>query len=163
MKLKIVHGHEVDVLSPDEAREILRELLDELQPRGGSVRLMGEGQTDANGNAQIEITPRVPIGYELAIYRLVVDSDKRTPAAPFTNANGWIDVLRNGVDRLGFQGMSIPALATDGASEAPKLRNGETFVVALNGGPANELVRVRGEGELTPRSLQAEDKKTRRQ
>jgi hypothetical protein len=161
VKLKIVPGHEVDVLSPDEARQILRELADELQPSGGSVRFMGEKQTDGNGNGTILLAPHVPIGYEFALYRLIVDDDVHSPAAPFTNANGWIDVKRNELDRVGFQGMSIPALATDGSSEAVRFRNGEKIAIVINGGPVNQLVRARGEGELKP-SLRPPEEKARK-
>ena len=161
MKLKLVPGHEVDVLSPDEAHELLRELREDLKQHGGTVRLMGEKQTDGNGNATILLSPHVPIGYELALYRLIVDDDVHTPAVPFTNAAGWIDVKRNELDRVGFQVMEIPALATDGSSEAARFRNGEKVAIVINGGPANQIVRARGEGELKPAPPHPDEKPRR--
>lgn len=149
MKFKLQAGQEVDVLDAAEAREIVAELLERVRAdREIPVRMGEGGQTDGAGAVTIPVYV-VPLGREFALNRLLVDADGYTPAAPYTNAAGYIDVRRGGV-RVDFVGLSngIPALSIDGKETANRFRNGETVEVVIVGGPANTSIQVEIHGML---------------
>ena len=149
MKFKLHAGAEIDVLSPDEAREIVVEALGRAREELNEIARPAEsGVTDATGAVTIEVYT-VPMGYEFALNRLVIDADGFTPGAPFKSGVGFIDVRRAGkrVDFVNLQN-GIPALAVDGPDTAIRFRNGEQLEVVLVGGPANTTVQVGAQGRL---------------
>jgi hypothetical protein len=148
VKVKLQAGAELDVISPQEAREIVVELLEQERARGHEtfVRADESAVTDAAGNAVITVYT-CPVGKVFRITRLVVDADGFTPGAPFKAATGFIAVLRSG-EVVDFVNLSngIPALSTDNADTGARWRNGEQVQVQISGGPANTTVRAKVQG-----------------
>lgn len=153
MKFKLQAGEVLDVLTPDEAREILLELLEQSREAGleTEVRADESAVTDAAGAVTFTVY-QVPVGRAFRITRLVIDADGFTPGAPFKNGVGFIDVLR-GDERVDFVNLAtgIPALSVDSKDSGARWRNGEQVRVSLVGGPASTSVRAKLQGfERTP-------------
>jgi hypothetical protein len=160
VRFKIAAGSEAEVVSPDELREALYELVDRL--RGSEtkhVRAEANGQTDGTG--AVTITPYiVPVGMRFKLARVVVEASGTSFAAKFTNAAGAIEVRRadklvDGVNlnpsaAAGDQSVGIPWVQQYSGDTRPELQNGEACVVDTIGGPANTNLTVLIEGELYP-------------
>lgn len=104
------------------------------------------GTTDANGNVDIPIYT-VPSGYEFICTRWTVEDGVHTPAAGFTNAAAFL-ILYSGRQFKSIQnigsirdflpnppaagGVVIPAIVTDGATQAAYFRGNETVALFTN-------------------------------
>lgn len=119
------------------------------------------GQTDANGNLDLPMY-RVPAGMQFVMTRLNVEDGTHTPGAGFTAAGCWIAVIRGDkfspgsmVDFLpnppNNNGIIIPALFSDGNSEAAVYKGGEVITLHVVGTVtlANTDIWARFQGELT--------------
>lgn len=104
------------------------------------------GQTDANGNADIVIY-QVPQGMQFITTRVNVEDATHTPASPYTNAAGWIALIRGQAFAPGCivdfipnppltNGPILPASITDGATEAGVFRGGEFVTLHVAGAAA---------------------------
>ena len=123
-------------------RELLKASSSLLNRR--SVVRYASGQTDTNGNVDIPIYD-VPSGFEFVTTRCIVECPAFTPATPYTNAAGWIALIRGSNFGVGSildflpnppiaSGAILPALFTDGADKASVLRGGEKISLHFNGG-----------------------------
>lgn len=153
MRIKIGE-REHEVLTPDEAVGLVREMLDGLRGEGPrSVRPDESAILDADGNGTIEVY-KVPMGYEFALHRLVLDFDGSTVAVPYTNAAGYALIQRSGemMDFVSFAAAAggIPAVYTQSGAAAARFRNGEQVEVVIVGGPVNRSVRAKVQGTLEP-------------
>jgi hypothetical protein len=149
VKFTLKAGAELDVLTPDEAREIVLDMLERAREQQETPERAGaSGRTDGAGALALRVYA-VPLGREFSLHRLVVDAEGFTPGAPFTNAAGYIDIRRSGV-RVDFVNLSvgIPALALDGNDTAIRFRNGEEVEIVIAGGPASTNVRAEIQGML---------------
>jgi hypothetical protein len=153
VKTTIVPGAALDVLTPDEARELLRQ--EYRQTVEQHVRAEGTGKMDGTGTGTIDIYT-CPVGFEFEARRILIESDQlyhwvKTVPALGQGAPGQavipLEYLRSG-ESLGrpFQDMVIktavptdevwylfPHLDTWSAQQGPYLRNGETLQLACRG------------------------------
>lgn len=117
------------------------------------VRAPAQTETDVNGNATIDEVYKVPVGMEFRLTRLLVAVDGKSYASMFTNANGSVEIRRNGDTLIdGFNlSQGIPNSWSASGAAAPHFRNGERVTVVLTGGPASTGFSVKLEGDLYPR------------
>ena len=134
MKFKIGPGAEIEAATPSEVRDLLAGLVPE-SPE--DVRVPLSQKADANGNAVIEVYT-VPMGRVLTVTRVVVEADGFTPANPYQNAAGYLQVRRQGGQTTDFVTLAapngLPALSTDSDSSGGRYLNGETIEVNIVGG-----------------------------
>lgn len=165
MKTKLLAGHEIDMLTKDELREVLGLVLSEQieQFRKSStehVRAELQTVTDGTGAASINVY-QVPIGMKFRLARLVVASPGFSFAAKFTNAAGAIEVRRNAEQLIdgvnlnpsaaaGDQSVGIPWVQTYSSDARPEWQNGEQVTVNVIAGPATANITALVEGELYP-------------
>ena len=122
----------------------------------------GTGTTDASGNADIVIY-QVPAGMQLKITRVNIEDATHTPATPFTNAAGWLALIRGQKFAVGCildflpnpgvaSGAIIPGIMSDGSDESALLRGGEfiTLHVVGTAALANTDIWVRLQGHEEP-------------
>ena len=153
-KTRIAPNETLDVLNADELRDVLAEFayLFETKDYAEDVRPEENGKTDANGHALIEVYT-VPPGMKLRVVRIVFKADGFTFAAPWVNAAGYFNVLRNGqVVDGGPLAAGIPTVGTDSSSAGPRYRNGEVVAIEVFGGPLSTNLTVLVEGDLFPLS-----------
>lgn len=98
------------------------------------------GQADASGNLALKIY-QVPQGYQFITTRVNIENGIATPGAPFTAAGAWMGLMRGDSFRPGSLidfvpnppgagGVVLPAIFSDGSSEAGVFRGGE--IIGLN-------------------------------
>jgi hypothetical protein len=153
----IKQGETIDFVSPDELRAILGEAASQQNQLSPQTSRPIEGIVlDANGNGTVELY-KVPAGMEFALHRIVIDLDSATPATPYTNANGYAEILRGGTmqDFVSFAPAAggLPAVNSWGGGAALRYRNDEVVEIAIVGGPANGTVLVRAQGVLQPLTI----------
>ena len=118
------------------------------------------GQTDGSGILNLVLF-RVPQGMQFITTRVNVEAAGFTPATPYTNAAGWIGLMRSDKFVIGSlvdflpnppiaSGAILPASITDGASEAAVFRGGEIVGLTIASGPANTDIWVRLQGFEEP-------------
>ena len=118
------------------------------------------GNTDASGNMDL-VLYRVPQGMQFIVTRVNIENGGNSPASPYTNAAGWIGLMRADkfvkgtlVDFLPnppvSNGAILPASITDGATEAGLFRGGEIIGLHIDTGPANNDIWVRLQGIQEP-------------
>lgn len=147
-KQKVIPGGELEYLSADEARALMRAELRAVV----SERVQNEqnGLADGTGAVSIEAYT-VPVGMEFRLARVVIEADGFSYAAMFTNAAGSVTIRRGGVLLDGFNlSQGIPNTWTAGSGNAPRYRNGEKVTLVVVGGPANANIVARVEGDLFP-------------
>lgn len=118
------------------------------------------GQTDGSGILNL-VLYRVPQGMQFITTRVNVEAAGFTPATPYTNATGWIGLMRS--DRFVIGSLVdfvpnpplatapiLPASITDGASEAAVFRGGEIIGLTIASGPATTDIWVRLQGIEEP-------------
>jgi hypothetical protein len=168
VKVQLKAGAELDVVSPEEAREIVKAAIEQAREAGGveePIRAEEGGVTDAAGGVTLPVYV-VPIGREFVLTRILVDADGFTPGAPFVAAAGFVDVLRSG-ERVDFKSLAaaaggLPTLSTDSKATGTRWRNGEAVEVRIVGGPANTTVRARVQGWLRTPAGDGQAGRTRR-
>ena len=120
----------------------------------------GSGQTDGAGLLDLVIY-RVPPGFQFIVTRLNVEAFGFSPAVPYTNAAGWIALMRSDKFAIGTMvdflpnppvanGAILPASITDGVTEAGVFRGGESIGFHINAGPATTDIFVRLQGIEEP-------------
>jgi hypothetical protein len=150
----VAPGKQIEALTPDEARELLRaEFRQTVEHR---VRAEGNIRLDANGNGTIELYT-VPQGFEFDARRVTLDldqaSDPSTGAVVLNAAGKFIEYLRAG-ERIEYgqpqygASVQVPGAQTWSREQGPYLRNGETFEVAAHGLTAAGGFRATVEGIL---------------
>jgi hypothetical protein len=121
-----------------------------------SVLLNGTG--DAFGESAGVTLYQVPLGFEFALHRIILDVDGYTPAAPFTNVAGYAEIHQHS-KRIEFVNFSpaaggLPAVNSWGTQDAPRFLNGDRVRIEVHGGPANVAMAIRAQGTLFPLTLQ---------
>lgn len=117
-------------------------------------------QTDGSGNLDV-VVYRVPQGMQFITTRVNIEAVGFTPAAPYSNAAGWIGLMRSPIFGVGTlvdfipnpplsNGPILPASITDGATEAGVFRGGETVGLHIATGPATTDIYVRIQGIEEP-------------
>lgn len=154
MKVKLVAGSEVDLVSPEELRLVLNEYVEQFR-RQHSERVRATLQNISDGTGQVSIDAfEVPVGMEFRLSRVLVTADGFTFAAP-SPAGVSIEIRRNGSQGPLVDGakpaVGLPWPWVAGGSPSPHYRNGETVTVHVVGGPANVNISVYVEGDLYPR------------
>jgi len=118
------------------------------------------GQTDASGNLDL-VLYRVPQGMQFITTRVNVEATGFTPATPYTNAAGWLGLMKSDKFQQGTlidflpnppvaNGAILPASITDGATEAGVFRGGESIGLHIATGPATADIWVRFQGIEEP-------------
>ena len=152
MKHRLRANAELDILTPDELREIATEFL----PRGGAPQTSRPEASmvlDSSGNGTLALYI-VPATMSFALHRLLVDSDAYSPASPFTASGGYVELLRGGV-RVDFLDLAsgvgqIPSVTKWGSSDGPVWQNLERVDLRFVAGPASTMVVARAQGTLSP-------------
>lgn len=166
MKQTLVPGATLDALTPDEARELLRqEYRATVEQR---VRAEGTLKLDGTGSGIVEVYT-CPIGFEFEARRAVIAIDagywwfKTVPLGGIAGGSAVVplEYLRSGetngrpnADYVRTGGAQdevwylVPHLDTWSREQGPYIRNGETFEVAFRAIPnaANMNVQVTVEG-----------------
>lgn len=149
MKQKFIPGGTLDLITPDEAEDILARLAGGMARAESHLRAEANGATGAGG-ALLLSAYTVPQGQAAYITRVWVGPDTATYATPFTNAASEVRILRNDSVLDGASTVAAPGLPrafTYGHHDAFWLINGDSLVVQLIAGPAqgtNVVVRVDG-------------------
>ncbi len=118
------------------------------------------GQTDGSGVLDL-VLYRVPQGMQFITTRLNIEAVGFTPATPYTNAAGWIALMKADKFVVGSMidflpnppvasGAILPASITDGATEAGVFRGGEVIGFHIAGGPATTDIYCRVQGIEEP-------------
>lgn len=168
MKQTIVPGAQLDVLTEDEARELLRrEYRQTVEQR---IRAEGTVKLDATGTGVVEIYT-CPVGFEFEARRIMIASDlgyyilKTTPSGgggAGANSTVRLEYLRSG-ESLGRPNSDnvitsatpndevwfiLPHTDTWSREQGPYIRNGETLELAVRGiaALANINMQVTAEG-----------------
>lgn len=163
MKVKLVAGSEVDLVSPEELRTVLDEVVEKFR-RSDSEHVRAELQAYTDGTGAVAIAAyQVPIGMKFRAARIVVSADGFSFAAKFTNAAGAVEVRRGDVNgqlvdgvnlnpsaAAGDQSVGIPWVEAYSSDNRPEFKNGEVIVVKTIAGPPNTNVQVLVEGDLYP-------------
>ncbi len=157
MKTKLTSGAEIDFLTADELRQVLREQAQDLREVDPTeIRADDQGITDAAGALTLSVY-KVPSGRRFKLTRMIVLADGFTPAAPFQAAGAYLLVRRSGGQVVDFlpltvaSGGGLPAKGSDSISQAADFVNGETVDIQLVAGPASTNVSVFIQGSLQPR------------
>jgi hypothetical protein len=153
VKQQLLPGGSIDALTPAEFDKRVQALLEHLSSDEDVVRGSEVAKLDASGNGVVQVYV-VPSGMKFNLHRVAVNADGFTPGVPFTNAAGYIDILRGSVRQdflpLAAAAGGIPAVWAQGGDAAIRYRNGEAVEVAIVGGPASTGVRVEIQGDLSP-------------
>lgn len=150
MRQRIIHGTEIDFVTPDEIATMI--------PRPEqftSVRAPQNARLNAGGNGTVEVY-KVPMGMEFELHRVSVNLN--SAADPGTGevvlgAGKFIVYMRSdefieyGQPEFGSV-VQVPGIQTWGARQGAKLRNGEVFQVRASGLTANAILSVVIEGIL---------------
>lgn len=167
-QVRLESGATIETVSPAELRQILASFQAGLDKRGPSSQFPSASiLLDASGNAFGEPTGTnpgrldvytVPQGHSFALHRIIIDADGITPAAPFQNNAGYIDLIQRG-RRVDFVNLSVaagglPASKTWGTADSPRWVNGDRLRLEVHGGPPSTALKVYCQGTLQPLILQ---------
>lgn len=158
MKAKLTAGAEIDFLTEDEMRRVLKDMeADRREIEPTDVRATESGATNAAGGLVIDVY-KVPSGRRFRLTRVIVLADGYTPVAPYQNAAAYLNIRRGAggqiVDFLPLtaaSGGGIPAKGEYGDAQAPQFVNVEEVTIELVGGPASTGLTVFVQGGLQPR------------
>jgi hypothetical protein len=153
VKQQLLPGGSIDALTPEEFDRRLAALLEKFSSDEDVVRGSEVVKLDAAGHGIVQAYV-VPQGMKFNLHRVAVNADGYTPGAPFTNAAGYIDILRGGVRQdffpLSAAAGGMPAVWAQGGDAAIRYRNGEAVEIEIVGGPPSTGVRVEIQGDLSP-------------
>jgi hypothetical protein len=114
-------------------------------------RIIASGQTDASGNATIDIVDLAP-GQKFVLHRLYVHAAGYTWEAPFTGS-GELLIQTNGMPWSGVSLVSgagqLPCYFSSGRLAAVEAQDGERLELKVNLGPVSTRIECRGSGVLT--------------
>lgn len=153
MKVQLRAGQEIEVVSPDELRGILGEKFP--ARRGPQLhRPLKALALDASGGGTVELYV-VKAGMQFTLHWLTIDAETFTPAAPFTNASGYAEILQAGQmrDFVNFSSSAGGLPAAWSNSIGIRYHEGEAIEVAFTGGPTSKTVVCRAEGVLEPLTI----------
>ena len=156
MKVKLTPGAELDLLTADELRSIVKETKSGWRRPPLTVRPTQSVGLDSNGDAHGTIHGavlfEVPAGYSFLLHRLTVKPDGYTFGVPYTSATGYLDIVVSELMRDGipFAAPGLPRVYTVGFSDGIFCNNGEVIRIDIHGGPANGVINLRGQGTLQP-------------
>lgn len=155
MKFTLRPGAELDILTPAEMREIVRERwLDTEQDAPVTYRAPLSFKVNAAGDMVTVEVITVPLGRRFKLHRLVIWLDGFTPVSPFQDTDAYLVVRREGGQRVSFlpltaaSGNGLPAYLTDGGAQGAEFVNGEKVEIELFGLPANVTGSVYAQGDL---------------
>ena len=153
MKQRIIHGAEIDFVTPDEIVKLIPRPKEETR-----IRVIETIQLDANGSGTDEVY-KVPAGYEFRARRVMLNiggaTDPSTGNVPLNVAGKFVAYLRSGnlieyaVPVSPNAAPQVPGAQNWGSEQGPYLRNGEVFEVQAKGLTANAILTVALEGILT--------------
>lgn len=155
MKQKIVHGAEIDFVTPDEMYNLIAR--SEAKDR---VRTSQNIQLDGNGNGSTgqdtDDLYTCPAGMEFELRRIFVTMSGATGPndgnVPINVAGKWLALLRSGtvieyLNPASAAGIpSIPGMQSWSREQGPYLRNSEALEVQAHGFAANAIITVAIEG-----------------
>lgn len=153
MKTTLKAGAELDVLTMNELRTVVEELV------SGYLRPPAEARPDSGLQLAGGVTAGifdlyvVDAGMQFRLTRLFVTVNNATFGVPVA-ASGGIDVYRgsgsinDALDGTPFT--SLPQIATWSRSNGPLFRDGEIVRVGITGAPAGAQVFARAKGYLEP-------------
>lgn len=137
------------------AAEVSRYLVTEAASLLQKRRVVEKGQstTDAAGNLDV-VMYQVPVGFELELKRVVVESANSSPAGGYTNAAAWIAVIVG--DRFGLGsilefapnpptaagGFILPWMFGQGNDDIGVIRGPQNIGLHITGGVALATVMV---------------------
>lgn len=162
MRFEIKAGEQLDVLTQDELRTVLGEVLSGYLRSPYRVRFVEAGTTDADGDVLIANVAQARAGFELRVLRLTILVDGYSFSDPYSPAEeGAVTLIRGGAgiqagdeqDGFGFggsSGESLPVVYTESEARAFDLRDQETLQVQVAGGPASTGVTIFGHGLMIP-------------
>lgn len=165
MRVKLQPGQELDFVTPDELRQILREVASgflrppqtirpveaiALNAAGNSIRANGDKTASAAAVA-VDLF-ECPVGYRFRLHRMTVKPDGFTFGAPFTNAAGFLDIEQGGLmrDGISFNTPGLPVVWSAGTADGIDYSNGDVVRVLVSGGPASTSLSIRMQGTLEP-------------
>ena len=155
-KTKLEPGAEFEFVTPDELRDVLREVSAELQSTGPQrVRASQAVALDANGDGTV-VVYAVPVDSHFIVHRLELESDGHDPGTPFTAAAGYADLVRGkDGERIDFvlfasSAGGLPQVKTWSSENGPYFHAREQVTVKVVGGPANGNLIARVQGVLDP-------------
>lgn len=148
MKFKFEAGAEVDLLSSDEYKSGVAELLKQLSRSNRAPNSIDEtyqGTTDASGNLPATAIFRVPVGMVVAIHRINIEAYGYTRAAPYTQGyiNFSLDVDSRHKIFVGLpaSGSTVfPATIVDSVSAAKIAKDGQIIIATGAGLPVNTVI-----------------------
>lgn len=160
MKQKLTAGAELDLLTEQELRTLIEELVSGyLRPT--MPRRDEDGLLVPAGGADVTLAlPPVSRGMEIVYTRLVIEAPGSafTPAAPYNAAGAYVAIMRSDLELLDF--VSLVAGAGGGipyrfgpwsSSNGIRVRDGEQLRALIHVPPAAGTPLVlRGEGFLSP-------------
>lgn len=165
MKAKLAHGTELEFITKDELREVLQEVASgwaRPPQRARPVAAIGlnasGNSTAANGDlagteaAVVVNVFQIPVGYSFRLHRATFEPDGSTFGSPFTNAAGFLNIMRGGLlqDGISFGSPGLPLVWSAGTADAIDYTNGESVGILVSGGPASKSLAVRLQGTLEP-------------
>lgn len=162
MKVALKPGVELDILTQAELHATMTTLLSgfargPLTDRVGvAIDLDGSGSTFRGSTSAVAVPVfRVPAGYTFALHRITFKPDGSTLADPFVNADGYLEIQRQGqyLDGVSLDTPGLPVAFTSGNASAPVFDNNDRVEILIVGGPADTAVAVYVQGTLAPLTL----------
>jgi hypothetical protein len=167
MKQKLTAGAELDLLTQEELEATVQGIVSGFRRPTTPWRDVSGSTGVASGDIQVTLSLPVKPGYELVLVRLVLDAPGSafTPAAPYTAAGSYSNLLRSTTNAVVGQGEvldfasnvsggpgapGIPQRWLFGDSFGPRFREGEILAVFVHLPPASTALRLLGEGYLSP-------------
>lgn len=150
MHQKLQAGHDIDVLTPDELKEILAEMLASMQDVEAPANVFDvefKMTADAAGVFSLKEIFDIPLGYMMTIHRYHINAPGATPAAPLGAAGNYLFFTRNNDspnDMFMFLPVSgnqiAPVVIAEGSYDARMLRGGTRFMVYGAGFTAGQIL-----------------------
>src|SRR5581483_4856624 len=165
VRVKLQAGQELDFVTPDELRQILREVASGFLRPPQTVRPVAAIALNAGGNsvlpsgsaagsaAAVTVSLyEVPVGYRFRLHRMTIKPDGFTFGAPFTNAAGFIDIVQGELmrDGISFASPGLPAVWSAGTADGIDYSTGDYVRVSVSGGPPSTNLSIRMQGTLEP-------------
>ncbi len=159
MRYRLSPGVELDVLNQAELHETLQNLLSGFSRGPATQRAANPLLLDGSGNTTVGSTSpapvalfKVPAGAQFGLHRLAIKPDGYTFGTPYTHAEAYLEIQRNGLmmDGIPLTSPGLPRVFTAGSGDAIVYDNNETVDLLVVGGPASTPLQVVLQGTLEP-------------
>lgn len=156
MKVVLRPNAELELLTQDELRQVVRETLAGWNRPAQTGRPRQTVQTDgsgnANGNANGLKLYVVRPGQTFRLHRLFIRPEASTFGVPYTSNTGYVEIMRGerAIDGFPLTAPGIPKMMTWGTADGPLYKNGDELRIDIYGGPVSAVIIADAQGTIKP-------------